>query len=82
MILITHKTDIQCHYFFTAMFSKKSSRLSLSPLYELQHLRLALYRLNAVAETNSPTIADLKRIVSMRINHLESLVDEAECIEA
>jgi len=64
------------------MFSTKPSSLSLSPLYELQHLRRALYRLNAVAETNSPTIADLKRIVSMRINHLESLVDEAECIEA
>ena len=64
------------------MFPKKPSSVSLSPVYELQHLRRALYRLNAVGDTNSHTIADLKRLVSLRINRLEAIVDEPERLEA
>jgi hypothetical protein len=69
-------------HFLYAMYPIKPSDRSMSPLYELQHLRGALYRLNAIGETNSRTIADLKRIVALRIKRLESVVEEFELIEA
>ncbi len=54
----------------------------MSPAYELQHLRRALYRLGAVNESNSTTIADLQRLLALRINKLESVIHENERAEA
>jgi len=64
------------------MFPTKPSGQPLPTLYELQHLRRALHRLDAVGDTSSPTIADLKRIVNLRINKLEACVDQATRVEA
>ncbi len=54
----------------------------MSPAYELQHLRRALYRLGAVSASNSPTIADLRRLLALRIDKLESMVHENERADA
>jgi len=64
------------------MFPIKSSGRPLSPTYELQHLRLALYRLGAASATNSPSIIDLQRLLALRINRLETVVHENERAEA
>ncbi len=64
------------------MFPIKPSGHPMSPAYELQHLRRALYWLGAVNESNSTTIADLQRLLALRINKLESVIHENERAEA
>lgn len=64
------------------MFPIKPSGRPMSPAYELQHLRRALYRLGAVSASNSPTIADLRRLLALRIDKLESMVHENERADA
>jgi predicted cation transporter len=82
VIEVTTGMRTERHYLFIAMFPIKPSGRPLALAYELQHPRLALYRLGTVSATNSPTIADLHRLLALRINKLESTVHENERAEA
>ncbi len=51
-------------------------------LHELRHLRRTLSRLEAIGETRSSTIADLRRIVVLRICELDAELGSTELRDA
>jgi hypothetical protein len=51
------------------MFPTKPSGKPLSTVCGLRLLRRVLFRLGAVSAIDSPTIADLKRLLTLRIDN-------------
>jgi hypothetical protein len=66
----------------TMALQKSPAKEHLPTLYELRHLRGTLSRLEAIGETRSPTIADLRRIVATRIFELEAALGSIELLDA
>ena len=57
------------------MNSKPHAGVAMPAVHEVQHLRRAYERLEAIGPTNSPTIDNLKRILALRIAELECVLD-------
>lgn len=62
--------------------NKAPSSSRLPALYELRHLRRALYRLEQTHAPTSPTIENLKRNVVNRICELEAQLGSTELVDA
>jgi hypothetical protein len=78
--LVTGITYTDCDAWdhpFTPMSRNLPTAFHSAYIHELQHLRLALERLEGLGDTRSQTIDSLKRVVHVRISELESAIDKS-----